>query len=437
MQATDANTIEWILDSDSQANVCGDLSPFTTLREDKTSKLDFANGTSEHANMCGSVLLQILNEATGELEDRRLDDVMYLPSAKVNIISLGYLQTTGKFKLTCSPDQQIVWLSKPGTTLKFKMTANHHRMRVKKVTDVMVMAAVKPSMDSKRSMELLHQRFGHMGMSTVKLLASKLDVGIEINAKDLSFYDCVACAAVVLPRLRAMLTATHLPNSLWGDALFHVVATLNWLPTKPLGLVSPHQKLFKTEPNLDDLRTWGCIAHVRVPPESRQKKEKLEPRARLCLLLGYSDNTIGYKFLDLMTAQVVTARGGNVTFHEEYMTDGTYVRHLMQNAFADGDHKLPETVPVARIKTSMDTYLPDRTVASASAAKPLDIVSLEDKHAEHVQSSDDCQRDADSPVCDRVESQPDAAVSAGLQVPVKAPESVAKARMHRKCSGLT
>ncbi|GMF23793.1 unnamed protein product [Phytophthora fragariaefolia] len=55
--------------------------------------------------------------------------------------------------------------------------------------------------------------------------------------------------------------------------------------------------------------------------------------------------------MDLMTAQVVTARGGNVTFHEEYTTDSTYVRHLMQNAFADGDHKLPETVPVARIKT--------------------------------------------------------------------------------------
>ncbi|GMF19258.1 unnamed protein product [Phytophthora fragariaefolia] len=90
IQATDANTIEWILGSGSQANVCGDLSLFTTLREDKTSKLDFANGTSEHANICGSVLLQILNEATGELEDRLLDDVMYLPSAKVNIISLGH-----------------------------------------------------------------------------------------------------------------------------------------------------------------------------------------------------------------------------------------------------------------------------------------------------------------------------------------------------------
>nr|KAE8919235.1 hypothetical protein PF009_g30454 [Phytophthora fragariae] len=562
MHAADPNTVEWILDSGSQANVCGDLSLFTTLREDKTNKLDFANGTSEHASICGSVLLQITNLATGELEDRLLDDVVYVPSAKVNIISLGYLPTTGKFKLTCSPDQQTAWLSKPGTTLKFVMTANIYRLRVKKVTDVMVTATVKGKMDSKKSMELLHQRFGHMGMSTVKLLANKLDVGIEINAKDLSSYDCVACAAgkakrmsyaripvrkskpletlmmdicsmseptidgatmflfvidestrykwtyllkeksdaeshvkvllnrlarqfpgktvlrlrsdqggefssnalsefcdtlgieqkftnayspqengiverangVVLPRLRAMLTATHLPNSLWGEALLHVVATLNRLPTKPLGLVSPHQKLFKTEPALDDLRTWGCIAHVRVPPESRQRKEKLEPRARLSLLLGYSDNTIGYKFMDLVTAQVVTARGGNVTFHEEYTADGTYVQLLMLNAFADGDHKLPETVPVARIKTSMDTYLPDRTAASASATKQLDIVPPEGQPAEHVQSSVGCPQDADLPACDSVESQPAAASPADLQDPAKAPDGLAKAGAPRKRS---
>jgi transposase InsO family protein len=78
---------------------------------------------------------------------------------------------------------------------------------------------------------------------------------------------------IVLPRLRAMRTVTHLPNSLWGEALLHVVTTLNWLPTKPLGLVSPHQKFFKCKPRLEDLRTWGCVAHVRVPPESRQRKD--------------------------------------------------------------------------------------------------------------------------------------------------------------------
>jgi hypothetical protein len=101
---SDGNSVEWILDSGSQANVCGDMSLFTVIREDQSSRLDFANGTTEHTTVCGSVLLRIVNQATGELEDRLLDDVVYTPNAKVNLISLGYLQTTGRFKLTCSHD---------------------------------------------------------------------------------------------------------------------------------------------------------------------------------------------------------------------------------------------------------------------------------------------------------------------------------------------
>lgn len=92
---------EWILDSGSQANLCNDLGLFTSLSEDTTSRLDFANGTYKHASVCGSVLLRICNKTTGELEDRPLDDVIYSSNAPVNIISLGYMQMTGRFKLSC------------------------------------------------------------------------------------------------------------------------------------------------------------------------------------------------------------------------------------------------------------------------------------------------------------------------------------------------
>lgn len=42
-------------------------------------------------------------------------------------------------------------------------------------------------------MELLHQRFGHLSMETVKQMTNKLDVGVMVNMKDLSSYECVAC----------------------------------------------------------------------------------------------------------------------------------------------------------------------------------------------------------------------------------------------------
>lgn len=103
------------------------------------------------------------------------------------------------------------------------------------------------------------------------------------------------------------MTATLLPNMLWGKALLHVVDTLNALPTKPLGLVSPHEKIKGVAPYLSVLRPWGCLPWVRISPESRQRKKKLQPRARLSLLLGYSATTKGYKLLDLLTCQVITA----------------------------------------------------------------------------------------------------------------------------------
>lgn len=129
------------------------------------------------------------------------------------------------------------------------------------------------------------------------------------------------------------------------------------LSTKSLDFQSPHAKLYGRVSELGELRTWGCLAWVRIPTESRQRKEKLKPRVRLSLLLGYSDSTKGYKFLDLLTCQVITAQGGNACFHEDFTSNGTYVKQLLENMYLVCAHQLPDTVPVERIKPTMDTYV--------------------------------------------------------------------------------
>ncbi|OWZ04852.1 polyprotein [Phytophthora megakarya] len=238
---------------------------------------------------------------------------------------------------------------------------------------------------------------------------------------------------IVLPRVKAMLTATHLPNFLWGEALLHVVTTLNHLPTRPLGLVSPHKRLWKEEPALDDLRTCGCLAHVRIPPESIQKKEKLSPRVRLSLLLGYETSTPGYKFLDLVTALVVTARGGNVRFHEEFTCEGTYAKQLLENAYLDGDHGLPENVHVARIKTSMETYLLGWSVELAAKKKQLELVSLAAEPAEDDQSPAEHEVIEDLPVIASSDELVHGVVTPAAEKEVaKEPSEVSKARKRRK-----
>ncbi|KAE9045905.1 hypothetical protein PR002_g1970 [Phytophthora rubi] len=135
------------------------------------------------------------------VDDRLLDDVVYTPNAKVNLISLGYLQMTGRYQLTGSPDQHTAKLSKPDTVLKFDMHENIYRLRTEHVPGDMVMAALKQDMGSKKQMELLHQRFGHAFIHTVKRLAHKFHVGVTLNAKGLTSYECVACAEAKAKRM--------------------------------------------------------------------------------------------------------------------------------------------------------------------------------------------------------------------------------------------
>ncbi|GMF55323.1 unnamed protein product [Phytophthora fragariaefolia] len=160
-----------------------------------TSQLSFANGTVQSAVVCGSVLLRVCNQVIGELEDKLLENVMYIANAQVNIISLGYMQMEGRFKLVCSDDQRTAWLSKPGTYLRFDMRDNIYRLRVEHVAGVMVNAVRTKTTDSKNTMSLLHQRFGHLNIPAAKAMTSKQKIGVKINAKDLNFYDCVACTA--------------------------------------------------------------------------------------------------------------------------------------------------------------------------------------------------------------------------------------------------
>jgi transposase InsO family protein len=111
------------------------------------------------------------------------------------------MQMTGRYRLTCSPDQRIAWLSKVGTVLKFDMHENIYRLHTERIPGVMVMAALQQDMDSKKKRELLHQRFGHVAMDTVKRLAHKLDVGVTLNAKGFTSYECVACAEAKARRM--------------------------------------------------------------------------------------------------------------------------------------------------------------------------------------------------------------------------------------------
>jgi len=86
-----------------------------------------------------------------------------------------------------------------------------------------------------------------------------------------------------------------------GEILLTVSYVLNRVP-KTKNKVSPYEILKKRQPNLSYIRTWGCLAYVRIP---NPRRVKLANRAYECVFIGYALNNKAYRFYDLKAKVII------------------------------------------------------------------------------------------------------------------------------------
>ena len=90
-------------------------------------------------------------------------------------------------------------------------------------------------------------------------------------------------------RVRAMLHASSLPKSLWGEAMMHATWLKNRSSTRRLGNKTPYEVLYNKKPNLEKLPVWGC--HVKV---HNTTGSKLDMRARDGHWVGFDPESDGH-----------------------------------------------------------------------------------------------------------------------------------------------
>jgi len=66
--------------------------------------------------------------------------------------------------------------------------------------------------------------------------------------------------------------------------------------------MTPFEAWTGEKPNIKHLRIFGCAAYAHVPKDERQK---LDPKARKCVFLGYGTETKGYRLYDPKCARVL------------------------------------------------------------------------------------------------------------------------------------
>ncbi|GAA0145519.1 hypothetical protein LIER_42864 [Lithospermum erythrorhizon] len=116
--------------------------------------------------------------------------------------------------------------------------------------------------------------------------------------------------------VRSMLSAKKMPKTFWTEVVVWTFHILNRCPTLAVKNMTPQEAWSGVKPAVDHFKVWGCLAHTHVPKINR---EKLDKRSSVCIFLGYSDNTKGFRLFDMESKRIVISR--DVVFKEEKQWD--------------------------------------------------------------------------------------------------------------------
>ena len=115
----------------------------------------------------------------------------------------------------------------------------------------------------------------------------------------------------VMNMVRSMLSMRKVPRIFWAEAVNWTLYILNRCPTLAVKNVTPQEAWGGVKPSVEHLRVWGCLAHAHVPNE---KRRKLDDKSITCVLLGFSEESKGYRLYNTSTKKIVVSR--DVVFEE-------------------------------------------------------------------------------------------------------------------------
>ncbi len=105
---------------------------------------------------------------------------------------------------------------------------------------------------------------------------------------------------------------------LWGEflrsAIYVLNRTLSSSSSSNSSSKTPFEIFFKKKPSVEHLRVIGCRAYVHIPD---CKRKKLDPKAIPCWLVGYGEETKGWKLWDPVSRKIILSR--DVTFDENLL----------------------------------------------------------------------------------------------------------------------
>ena len=106
----------------------------------------------------------------------------------------------------------------------------------------------------------------------------------------------------ILDKGRAIMKDTRAPDFLWVDPFSTVVYTMNQTISARAGEKTPFEAFFGRKPNVSHMRVWFSDIYLHQPKDLRA--QKIGEHGHPSKLLGYPENSAGYKAYDPLTHKV-------------------------------------------------------------------------------------------------------------------------------------
>ena len=110
----------------------------------------------------------------------------------------------------------------------------------------------------------------------------------------------------------ALYFQSRIPIQFWTECILTATFLINRTPSHLLNNKTPYELLYKKIVDYSSFHVFGCLAFASTLSASRTK---FQPRARVCVFLGYPTGMKAYKLFDIQTKQIFVSR--DVVFHEE------------------------------------------------------------------------------------------------------------------------
>ncbi|GBP64177.1 Retrovirus-related Pol polyprotein from transposon TNT 1-94 [Eumeta japonica] len=309
----------------------------TTL-ESSNSVEDYVSKIMNTAHKLRNIGFEVNDEWLGTLMLAGLPEeykpmIMGLESSAANLLSVSTIVKNGH-KVTFSTKGCEVRNGKDEVICTATLNNNLYIMDTS--TEVAHLTSSTQSCDT----YLWHLRMGHLNFHDVKKLPDVTE-GVTLTQQQ-SNIACTHCMEgshgiihqtsipytpqqngmaermnrTLVERARCMLFYANLEKKYWAEALATAAYVVNRSPTKSLQGKTPYEMWKGMKPNLSHMKIFGSEAMVHVPSVKRQKWDKKSVKM---ILVGYCENSKGYRFMDPRSHKVIKSR--DVVFMENVLSN--------------------------------------------------------------------------------------------------------------------